>query len=209
MISTGRELILRDVHEKVGEKGEAVHQSASRLTEMSNTEVPQAIPISSGARKETCILCESALERILKWFDRYPFWNAGSYEVHRCSECGLEQTWPVPSLADLKTLYEAQYNFGGETGTLYTRWRERFLMSFLYVLWIRLDGDISFHSRDGSGRLLDVGCNEGRGLRSMQGTDFRQRDWSSTAGRNAGKGCRVQRVYLSTWRLYACSSVRL
>jgi SAM-dependent methyltransferase len=38
-------------------------------------------------------------------------------------------------------------------------------MSFLYSLWIRLDGDISFHSRHGSGRLLDVGCNEGRGLR--------------------------------------------
>jgi SAM-dependent methyltransferase len=68
-------------------------------------------------------------------------------------------------LADLKKLYEAQYNFGGETDTLYTRLREWFLMSFLYRIWIRLDGDISFHSRSGSGRLIDIGCNEGRGLR--------------------------------------------
>ncbi len=142
-----------------------MRQSANRLSEMSNAEVPQAVPMSSKARKETCILCGSALKRILNDLTDTRFGTPGSYEVHRCSECGLEQTWPVPSLADLKTLYEAQYNFGGETGTLYTRWRERFLMSFLYSLWIRLDGDISFHSRDGSGRLLDVGCNEGRGLR--------------------------------------------
>jgi len=77
----------------------------------------------------------------------------------------FEQTWPVPSLTELKKLYEAQYNFGGETDTLYTRLREWFLMSILYRLWIRLDGDISFHSRSGSGRLIDIGCNEGRGLR--------------------------------------------
>ena len=27
-----------------------------------------------------------------------------------------------------------------------------------------LDGDISFYSKHGKGRLLDIGCNEGRGL---------------------------------------------
>ncbi len=42
-----------------------------------------------------------------------------------------------------------------------------FLTSRLYRLWLAADGDISFHGvpaeRPGE-RLLDVGCNEGRGL---------------------------------------------
>jgi SAM-dependent methyltransferase len=46
-------------------------------------------------------------------------------------------------------------------------------MSFLYRLWIRLDGDISFHSRIGSGRLIDIGCNEGRGLRIYARNGFK------------------------------------
>jgi SAM-dependent methyltransferase len=29
---------------------------------------------------------------------------------------------------------------------------------------LAVDGDISFHAEKGSGRLLDIGCNEGRGL---------------------------------------------
>jgi SAM-dependent methyltransferase len=77
----------------------------------------------------------------------------------------LEQTRPVPTLTELKELYESHYNFGGEKETCYTELRERFLFSFLYKLWLWIDGDISFHCRRGPGRLLDIGCNEGRGLR--------------------------------------------
>jgi SAM-dependent methyltransferase len=62
-------------------------------------------------------------------------------------------------------LYESYYNFGGERGTSYTRLREWFFSSWLYRAWIVLDGDISFHGCKGAGRLLDAGCNEGRGLR--------------------------------------------
>jgi len=115
--------------------------------------------------KESCLLCGSPLHRILNGLTDTRFGTSGSYEIRQCGRCGMEQTWPVPSLVDLKKLYELQYNFGGETGTLYTRLREWFLMSFIYRIWIRLDGDISFHSKSGSGRLIDVGCNEGRGLR--------------------------------------------
>ena len=122
-------------------------------------------PEEGEADSNACILCGAALEPVLSGLTDTRFGVLGSYEVYRCSNCGLERTWPVPSLQELKTLYEGQYNFGGETGTRYTRSRERFLMSSLYALWIRLDGDISFHARHGTGRLLDVGCNEGRGLR--------------------------------------------
>jgi len=122
--------------------------------------------------KNRCILCESALEFTIGGLTDTRFGTPGSYEVHRCIRCGLEQTFPVPSLPELKKLYETQYNFGGETGALYSRMRERFLFSSLYRLWCRLDGDISFHLRNGSGRLLDIGCNEGRGLRIYTSNGF-------------------------------------
>ncbi len=96
----------------------------------------------------------------------------GSYDIYRCAHCGLEQTLPRPSASELKRLYETYYNFGGETGTRYTRWRERFFFSFLNRLWSLLDGDISFYQRRGTGRLLDIGCNEGRGLRIYRGNGF-------------------------------------
>jgi len=76
----------------------------------------------------------------------------------------MEQTLPVPSPGELKKLYEEYYNFGGEKGTIYTKSREAFFSSFLYRFWMALDGDIFFHSLKGRGRLLDIGCNEGRGL---------------------------------------------
>ena len=44
--------------------------------------------------------------------------------------------------------------------------------SFLYRFWTRLDGDIAFHERRGTGRLLDIGCNEGRGLRTYKSNGF-------------------------------------
>lgn len=100
------------------------------------------------------------------------FGAPGSYDIYRCVDCGFEQTFPVPSISELKHLYETYYNFSGETGTRYTRWRERFFFSLLNRLWSWLDGDISFYQRRGAGRLLDIGCNEGRGLRIYSRNGF-------------------------------------
>lgn len=169
-----------------------VHQSVDRLGQVTNAEAfATSQSVSAQAENESCVLCGAMLERVLDGLIDTRFGTPGSHEVHRCSQCGLERTWPVPSLAELKSLYEAQYNFGGETGTRYTRLRERFLMSFLYRLWIRLDGDISFHLRTGSGRLLDIGCNEGRGLRiyaangfQAEGLELNER--AAMQARNAG-----------------------
>jgi len=115
--------------------------------------------------QERCLLCGSALEVVLGDLVDTRFGTPGSYEVLRCVQCGLEETLPRPSASELKRLYETYYNFGGETGTRYTRWREYFFFSFLNRFWSLLDGDISFYERRGTGRLLDIGCNEGRGLR--------------------------------------------
>ncbi len=120
---------------------------------------------TSRQAQKTCLLCGSALDVLVDGLVDTRFGTLGSYEIHRCVRCGLEQTCPLPSAAELKSLYEAHYNFGGERDTLYTRLREKFLFSFLNRVWTQIDGDISFYLRRGTGRLLDIGCNEGRGLR--------------------------------------------
>ena len=112
-----------------------------------------------------CLLCNGPLEKSVGELFDTRFGIEGTYEVWRCLDCGLEQISPVPTAAELGRLYESYYNFGGERNTSYTRLREWFFSSWLYRAWIFLDGDISFHSFEGTGRLLDAGCNEGRGLR--------------------------------------------
>lgn len=119
-----------------------------------------------------CIVCHSStVISCSRLFDTR-FGIEGEAEVRRCPKCGLEQIDPLPTPAELKGLYERYYNFGGERGTLYTALRERFFSSFLYRLWILLDGDISFHGRQGNGRLLDIGCNEGRTLQGYARNGF-------------------------------------
>ena len=123
--------------------------------------------------KNGCLLCGSALEVILTGLTDNRLGTVGSYEIRRCVHCRFEQTFPVPTQRELTDLYETHYNFGGERGTLYTKLRECFLLSFLNGVWTWLDGDVSFHRRRGAGRLLDIGCNEGRGLRIYERNGFR------------------------------------
>jgi 2-polyprenyl-3-methyl-5-hydroxy-6-metoxy-1,4-benzoquinol methylase len=127
--------------------------------------LPDSAKQTATGEKAVCFLCGSAMEVTLTGVTDNRLGTPGTYEIHGCTRCGLEQIYPPPSLAKLKELYETHYNIGGEKNTLYTRWRERFLFSSLYRLWIWLDGDAAFYRRRGTGRLLDVGCNEGRGLR--------------------------------------------
>lgn len=139
----------------------AVDQSNHRVSAALSTDQEE-----SGAREAVaCILCGGALKKGLGGLFDTRFGLDGSYEVRLCPSCGLEQTSPIPTLPALKALYESHYNFGGERDTLYTNLRARLFSSFLYRLWIRLDGDLSFHGSKGTGHLLDVGCNEGRGLK--------------------------------------------
>ncbi len=131
-----------------------------------------ALPSVAAPTESRCILCGAALEMSVAELSDTRFGVPGSYEIHRCVRCALEQTVPRPSITDLKSLYEKYYNFGGETGTRYTRWREHFFFSFLNRFWSALDGDISFYQQRGTGRLIDIGCNEGRGLRIYSRNGF-------------------------------------
>jgi 2-polyprenyl-3-methyl-5-hydroxy-6-metoxy-1,4-benzoquinol methylase len=114
--------------------------------------------------KVTCLCGSEENRRVYNGLFDDRFGAPGNYDITRCARCGLEQTGPQPSPDQLKELYERYYNFGGEADTFYTKIREWFLLSSLYKLWLQWDGDISFHLRQGKGRLLDVGCNEGRTL---------------------------------------------
>lgn len=112
----------------------------------------------------SCLACGGKLVTVLTRVTDTRFGVVGEWDIARCEACGLEQTLPRPEPAELGRLYAAHYNFGGERNTLYTRLRGAFLTSALYRVWLAIDGDISFHAQPGRGRLIDVGCNEGRGL---------------------------------------------
>jgi len=136
-----------------------------------------------------CILCGGPLEKLSSELFDTRFGLTGRYEARRCLRCRLEQLSPVPSPATLKSIYESHYNFGGEKNTLYTWLRERFLFSFLNRIWAHVDGDISFHLLRGAGRLLDIGCNEGRNLRIYARNGFQAEglELSETAAAEARK----------------------
>ncbi len=119
-----------------------------------------------------CIACGARIAIELQDVFDTRFGIKGKYEIGRCMICGTEQILPLPSINDLKDLYETYYNFGSEKGTIYTSFRGYFFSSVLYRFWQIVDGDISFHNQKGSGRLLDVGCNEGRGLFIYQRNGF-------------------------------------
>lgn len=122
--------------------------------------------------ENSCLVCDAPLDGVMdKVFDTR-FGIDSPYEISRCKVCNLEQTAPLPDQDGLNALYEQYYNFSGERNTRYTRLREKFINSFLYRVWLGIDGDISFHRMSGSGALLDVGCNEGRGLEFYQSHGF-------------------------------------
>lgn len=119
-----------------------------------------------------CIVCGAPVApRLTGLFDTR-FGIPDECAIVACQGCGLEQTRPLPTQQRLKELYERYYNFGGETGTKYARVRSWFFAGALYRFWLWVDGDISFHAMTGNGRLLDVGCNEGRGLGFYRANGF-------------------------------------
>jgi 2-polyprenyl-3-methyl-5-hydroxy-6-metoxy-1,4-benzoquinol methylase len=126
----------------------------------------------SSSSGDACLACGGSLQVILADLTDNRLGCPGSWQIRQCTRCGFEQTGPLPDQAQLTRLYEEHYNFGGQTDTLYTRLREKFLLSGVYRLWTKIDGDVGFHSRRGHGRLIDVGCNEGRSLRIFAGNGF-------------------------------------
>jgi len=140
----------------------------------------------------SCILCDGESFRVVEPAVRdNRFGSPGSWRILACESCGLWQTDPVPTQGELQALYERHYNFGGEgeTGSAWARLRALFLSSPAYRLLLRVDGDVSFHARRGRGRLLDVGCNEGRGLSLYAANGFQAEglELNRVAGRGGAR----------------------
>ncbi len=126
----------------------------------------------TGVGVSRCVSCGGVVERRLEGVFDTRFGIPGWYDIGRCASCGLEQTSPRPSEVELRALYEAHYNFQTVRHARYVKLRARLLSSRLYGLWVWLDGDVAFNSLRGKGRLLDVGCNEGRGLEFFRRNGF-------------------------------------
>ena len=123
-------------------------------------------------QKNSCVICAGRLVLKLDHVHDTRFGIVQPYSIYQCEQCDLEQTIPLPTQVELNGLYEQYYNFSGERNTRYTKLRGLFLNSALYRLWLLIDGDIAFQTLKGSGRLLDVGCNEGRGLEFFRRNGF-------------------------------------
>ena len=124
-----------------------------------------------------CLLCGAPVRAALDGVRDTRFGVPGTWTIMRCDACFLLQTEPRPDAAELTRLYEAHYNLGGEGETAYGKAREKFLFSTVYRVWLALDGDVSFHAEraragQAGGRLLDIGCNEGRGLEIYRANGF-------------------------------------
>ncbi|MFA6920252.1 MAG: class I SAM-dependent methyltransferase [Gallionella sp.] len=119
-----------------------------------------------------CLVCHAPLDQVMDGVFDTRFGIETSYSIVKCKKCNLEQTAPLPNQEGLNALYEKFYNFSGERNTRYTQLRAKFINSFLYRAWLAIDGDISFHLARGTGSLLDVGCNEGRGLEFYRSHGF-------------------------------------
>jgi SAM-dependent methyltransferase len=120
----------------------------------------------------SCFLCNGPVSLVYRDLYDTRFGTDRLYSVYECGSCRCGQLMPSIGIGELKELYRRHYNFPGRGDAAYHRIRSRFLGSFFYRFWLRIDGDISFHLERGVGRLLDVGCNEGRGLRIYRNNGF-------------------------------------
>jgi len=120
-----------------------------------------------------CLLCNGNLNIFIDGIYDTRFGVEGSFDIYKCNACGLFQLGSYPMNYELKSLYETYYNFGGNKKGLYTKLRRLFFESEIYRIWMAIDGDISFHLRRRNGRLLDIGCNEGQGLKIYKKNGFR------------------------------------
>jgi 2-polyprenyl-3-methyl-5-hydroxy-6-metoxy-1,4-benzoquinol methylase len=88
--------------------------------------------------------------------------RAGRYGVRRDPATGLLATVPAPDPAQVAALHAAYRPFAMAEGTAYRRVREALFRSSLYRIWLALDGDPSFHGASFDGRVIDLGCGDGR-----------------------------------------------
>jgi len=110
-----------------------------------------------------CRLCGLPLSGLSISVTDLRFGIPDTYNIIQCNNCCLYQLESNLSDQTLTDLYTKYYNFTETTNNWYSTIRSTFF-SFFGKIWMIIDSDVSFNRRKGSGRLLDLGCNEGRNL---------------------------------------------
>ena len=112
--------------------------------------------------------------------------NGGSVEVFdtrfgiskpfyyvECRSCNMSQIDPIITNLELKEYYERYYNSTEKApGVNYSKYRQLVDYSWLGKIIYRLEGDVAFYLKTGTGPLLEIGCNEGRNLPHYQNNGF-------------------------------------
>lgn len=99
------------------------------------------------------------------------------YAIHRCQQCGAEQTLPRLEPAAIQRLRRHRQP-ADRTAANTSRFRDWLSRGRLHRLWLRLDGDLSFQLVRGRGRLLAVGCPDSRSLERYRANGFAVEGWS-------------------------------
>ena len=112
----------------------------------------------------TCRVCGSQIFTTVSDVFDTRFGIENYYNIGLCKICGLEQTCSIPSITALRSYYDKYYNYNEQATGRYNELRHWFLQSVFHRIWTFVDGDITFLRFKKSGKLIDIGCNEGRGL---------------------------------------------
>ena len=141
-----------------------------KLRELSDSQSPisrkyeHLLGSDVGQDEKPCVSCGSSTVLLHRDLFDTRFGIERRLDARRCMDCGWAFSDPIPTAVELTALYRDHYNFAGAKTSRYDALRDAFFASPAYALWTRFDSDISFHARRGRGRLLEIGCNEGRNL---------------------------------------------
>ena len=120
-----------------------------------------------------CILCSAGLDEPSYTVFDNRFGIEEEFNYKTCPNCFHIQIDPLIDKNKLNKFYNDHYNSIEKIkGGRYSKVRSFINGSFLKVLYSYLEGDISFSLKKGSGKLLEIGCNEGKNLKSYSANGY-------------------------------------
>jgi 2-polyprenyl-3-methyl-5-hydroxy-6-metoxy-1,4-benzoquinol methylase len=115
--------------------------------------------------KNNCILCSASLSEPIYKIKDNRFGIKGVFKYKTCSSCRHIQLDPLLDQENLIKYYSVYYNSVEKSiNNKYINFRKLINTTFLGKIYNWLEGDITFSLKTGSGRLLEIGCNEGKNL---------------------------------------------
>lgn len=154
----------------------------------------------------TCYLCGNSGEVLYNGLEDYLFGVPGKWSFKKCSNPNCGHIWldPVPTRNDIGKAYQNYYTHGQPGGAQYTLFA-RVVRSILHPVCIRLlrmrnerkKYKHMFLGQMPAGRLLEVGCGNGKRLVRMRalGWEVMGQEVDALAAKHASDICKI-RVHL-------------